>query len=95
MAFYDDLETRSADERADDLRRDLPGAIARAKTAPALARILQGIDPEAITTREALAGLPVIRKSELSEAQKKAPPFGGFATTFPSAVRLGDKRKAP
>ena len=83
MAFYDDLETRSADERADDLRRDLPGAIARAKTAPALARILQGIDPEAITTREALAGLPVIRKSELSEAQKKAPPFGGFATRRP------------
>ena len=45
MAFYDDLETRSADERADDLRRDLPGAIGRAKTAPALARILQAIDP--------------------------------------------------
>ena len=83
MAFYDDLETRSADERADDLRRDLPGAIGRAKTAPALARILQAIDPEAITTREALAGLPVIRKSELSEAQKKAPPFGGFATRRP------------
>src|SRR5690606_12499304 len=40
--------------------------------------------PETVTSREALAGLPVIRKSELLERQKQARPFGGFA-----AVRWG------
>lgn len=83
MTFYDELETRSADERALWLAQELPGTIARARTAPSLARLLQGVDPEAVTSREALAALPVIRKSELSEAQKKQPPFGGFATRHP------------
>ena len=34
---------------------------------------------EAITNREALAGLPVLRKSDLVAAQSSAPPFGGLA----------------
>ncbi|MFC3571540.1 phenylacetate--CoA ligase family protein [Paracoccus simplex] len=83
MTFYDELETRSADERALWLAAELPAALARARSAPALARILAEIEPEEITTREALARLPVIRKSELSEAQKKKPPFGGFTTRHP------------
>ncbi|MDO5658517.1 MAG: phenylacetate--CoA ligase family protein [Paracoccus sp. (in: a-proteobacteria)] len=78
--FYDDLETRSADEREEALARDLVAAIGRAKTAPAMARLLRDIEAEDITSRDALRMLPVIRKSELSEAQKKNPPFGGFAT---------------
>ncbi|MDB6181828.1 phenylacetate--CoA ligase family protein [Paracoccus fistulariae] len=78
--FYDELETRSEDERAGWLATALPAAIGRAKTAPALARLLRDVDPAAITTRAALANLPVIRKAELTEAQKKNPPFGGFAT---------------
>ena len=77
---YDDLEIRSEDERQDALTRALPAALARARTAPALARTLRDIDPDAVTDRAALARLPVIRKSELSEAQKKSPPFGGYAT---------------
>lgn len=80
MAFYDDLETRPAAHRAEALAQQLPAVIARARTAPALARILQGIDADAVTSRAALAALPVIRKSELSAAQKKSPPFGGFTT---------------
>ena len=80
---YDELETRSGDERFADLARDLPDAIGRAKTAPALARILQGVDADLVTSRAALAELPVIRKSELSEAQRKSPPFGGFTTRRP------------
>ncbi|WJS85060.1 phenylacetate--CoA ligase family protein [Paracoccus sp. TOH] len=83
MTFYDELETRSADERALWLAAELPAALARARSAPALARILAEIEPEEIATREALARLPVIRKSELSEAQKKKPPFGGFTTRHP------------
>ncbi|MFI0395761.1 phenylacetate--CoA ligase family protein [Paracoccus jiaweipingae] len=80
MAYYDEMETRSADQRADALAAALPVAIGRARTAPALARLLRDVDAEAVTSRAALAALPVIRKSELSEAQKKHPPFGGFAT---------------
>jgi phenylacetate-CoA ligase len=41
--------------------------------------LLADVDPATITTREALAALPVTRKSELLELQKGARPFGGFA----------------
>ncbi|MFQ6775375.1 phenylacetate--CoA ligase family protein [Cereibacter sphaeroides] len=78
MTHYDDLETRSADARAADLAQHLPRLIANARTAPALGRSLAGVDPEAITTVEALAALPVIRKADLVAAQKTHPPLGGF-----------------
>ncbi len=58
----------------------LPGLVAHAKAnAPAFARLLADIDAETVRTREALARLPVTRKSELLEIQKSARPFGGFA----------------
>jgi len=79
--FFDDLETRSADQRASDLARDLPQQIARAKgAAPAFAAGLAEVDPEAVCTRSDLARLPVVRKSALGAAQHEAPPFGGFTT---------------
>ena len=78
--YFDDLEIRSADERTAWLAEALPAALGRAKTAPALARLLRDVDPAAVTDRAALARLPVIRKADLSEAQKKNPPFGGYAT---------------
>ncbi|MEO0362190.1 MAG: phenylacetate--CoA ligase family protein, partial [Pseudomonadota bacterium] len=78
--FYDDLETRSADQREADLAAALPIFIAAAmERAPALAKHLDGVDPKSVTGRAALAKLPVLRKSSLSDAQKVAPPFGGFA----------------
>ncbi|KGJ22592.1 phenylacetate--CoA ligase family protein [Paracoccus sanguinis] len=83
MTYYDELETRSADARAADLAEALGRAIANAKNAPALARLLRDVEPEAVQSRAKLARLPVIRKAELSEAQKKKPPFGGFTTRHP------------
>ena len=83
MTYYDELETRSADEREDSLARDLARAISNAQTAPALARALRDVDPAQIRSREDLARLPLIRKAELSEAQKKKPPFGGYTTRHP------------
>ena len=83
MTYYDELETRSADARAADLAEALGRAIANAKNAPALARLLRDVEPEAVQSRAELARLPVIRKAELSEAQKKKPPFGGFTTRHP------------
>ncbi|MGB1215872.1 MAG: phenylacetate--CoA ligase family protein, partial [Pikeienuella sp.] len=71
--FYDDLETRSSEQRAADLAIALPKQIANAiATAPAMAAHLGDIDPASITDRAALATLPVLRKSELSSAQKAA-----------------------
>ena len=78
MTFYDTLETRSADERAADLAGALPEQLARAKSAPGYAGMLDGVDPASIISVEALAALPVLRKSELSKAQAAHPPFGGF-----------------
>jgi len=84
MSFYDQLETRSPEARDRDLAAELPRAVARAQSAPGLAALLSGVDAPSVTGRAALARLPVLRKSELSAAQKAAPPFGGF-TTRPAA----------
>ena len=79
--YYDDLETRTDAERARSLATQLPAVLARAKSrSPYFARVLAEFDPAAITTREALACLPVLRKSELSERQQAQPPFGGLTT---------------
>jgi phenylacetate-CoA ligase len=76
---FDSLETRSGDQRAADLARDLPQQIARAQATAGMGRTLSGVDAGAITTVAALAALPVLRKSELVTAQSEAAPFGGFA----------------
>ena len=47
----------------------------------------KGIDPAAITSRAALARLPVLRKSELPALHKAAPPFGGFVAGASWLVR--------
>ena len=80
-AHFDQLETRDPRSREQDLFARLPAAISHAMTAPGWARHLAGVDANAITSRTALARLPVLRKSDLSQLQKDDPPFGGFATT--------------
>ena len=81
--FFDALETRSAEQREAELMQALPRQIAHAQAATsAFAEILQGVDASQITSREALATLPVTRKYELLERQKAKraqDPFGGFA----------------
>ncbi|WP_204112311.1 phenylacetate--CoA ligase family protein [Shimia biformata] len=77
--YFDDLETRSTDQRAADLARDLAAQIARAKVLPGYRDSLADVEPATITTPEALAALPVLRKSELGKAQTAFAPLGGFA----------------
>ncbi|MBC9247574.1 phenylacetate--CoA ligase family protein [Paracoccus sp. 11-3] len=91
--YFDELETRDAEERAEWLTIALPTAIGRAKTAPALARLLRNVEPDDIRDRTALAELPIIRKSDLTDAQKKNPPFGGFATRL--ATEFDDIFQSP
>jgi phenylacetate-CoA ligase len=81
-SHYDALETRDPESRERDILAALPAQIAHAAArAPAFARSLAGIDPRSVTTRAALAKLPVIRKGELLELQKAARPFGGLAAS--------------
>jgi phenylacetate-CoA ligase len=80
---YDALETRDPQQRERELLAALPVQIAHAQSATgAFAEILQGVDPDAINSRTALARLPVTRKSELvalQKARRASDPFGGFA----------------
>ena len=88
--YFDALETRDPDLRERMQFAALPRQVAYAQAAaPALARILAGVDALAVTSRAALAGLPVTRKSELLELQKGARPFGGFAARETSGTTRG------
>jgi len=90
---YDALETRDPEARERAILERLPKQVAHAKAhAPAFARRLADVDPAALTTRAALAKVPVTRKSELVELQKAARPFGGFAATGWGGGRAGAKR---
>ena len=64
MSFFDTLETRSNDERAAGLAQALPEQIDRAKSAPGYASLLDGVDPAAVTSAEALAALREKRRPE-------------------------------
>ena len=89
--FYDDKESRSPELRQRELFSKLPGLIAQAMTGPGWAGKLAGVDPASITSRAALAGLPVLRKSDLKERQRERPPLGGFNVTAPAKrERAGD-----
>ncbi|MDB5885109.1 MAG: putative phenylacetate-CoA ligase [Polaromonas sp.] len=80
----DTLEIRPPAEREAALLAALPVQIAHARRAsPAFAEILAGIDPAAITSRAALATLPVTRKTDLlarQQTQRATDVFGGFST---------------
>ena len=79
-AHYDTLETRSPEQRRDAQMQALPEQLAFARAhAPAYAKLLADVDLTQINTPEALASLPVTRKSALIEAQSQSRPFGGFA----------------
>jgi phenylacetate-CoA ligase len=81
----DEIRDPTARERA--LMMALPQLVAAAqRRAPAYAERLARVRPEDITSRAALARLPLTRKSELIELQRRNPPFGGFATIPVSAA---------
>ncbi|ADZ69267.1 phenylacetate--CoA ligase family protein [Polymorphum gilvum] len=76
---FDARERQSPEQREAELFARLPGLLRHAiDRAPGWARHLAGVDPGSVTSREALAALPVLRKSDLLLRQKEEPPFGGF-----------------
>ncbi len=80
---YDALETRDPAAREAALLSALPGQVAHAqRSSSAMAEILAGVDAAAVTSRKALAQLPVTRKNQLFERQQAARAtdmFGGFS----------------
>jgi phenylacetate-CoA ligase len=86
--FYDVRETRDPAQREAELLDALAAQVAAAQSgSPAFATILQGVRASEVNTRQALQALPVTRKHELLELQKKhraSDVFGGF-----SAIRFG------
>ena len=84
-AHYDALETREQAAREAELFSRLPDVLRSAMAAPAYAERLKGVDPASVTTRAALAQLPVLRKSELPALHKASAPFGGFVTAAPGS----------
>jgi phenylacetate-CoA ligase len=81
--FFDAQESRQPAEREAQLMAALPRQVAHAQAhAAAFAESLRGVDAQAVTSRAALARLPVVRKHELFErqkAQRAQDPFGGFS----------------
>ena len=81
---YDTLETRTPAEREKALMQALPQQIAHAKAnAPFFKEWLKDVDPAAVTSREALARLPVLRKSMLGEVTAAA------STSFSQSLKNG------
>jgi len=85
--FFDALETRNPAAREATLLSALPLQVAHAKLAsPAFAEILKDVNPAEVSSRAALAQLPVTRKHELLELQlnsrsRGGSVFGGFSTS--------------
>jgi phenylacetate-CoA ligase len=82
---YDASETRDLAEREASLFARLPEILKQAAQAPAYAERFKEFDLSAVTSREALAELPVLRKAELPGLQKAFLPFGGFITDAPGS----------
>ncbi|MDB4197664.1 phenylacetate--CoA ligase family protein [Ascidiaceihabitans sp.] len=72
--FYDDLETRSADQREADQLAALNGQLARIAGHGGTSVS----DADKLLDLSGLAALPVLRKSDLAKWQSEKPPFGGM-----------------
>ena len=86
---FDARETRDPAAREADLLQRLPDLIAAALTAPGWRQHLGAVDAASITSRAALARLPVLRKGDLIGLQQAEPPFGGFVPGLPSLAAFG------
>ncbi len=87
--FYDALETRDPAQREAALMAALPAQVAHAQaSSPAYTELLVGVEAADVTSRAALAKLPLTRKSSLAAAQaaRRAQRLGGFAAGMPRRI---------
>jgi phenylacetate-CoA ligase len=84
---YDQLEIRDPEQRELAQFNLLPDLLRHATAnAPGWAEHLKGVDVGVVTSRPALAKVPVLKKGALKELQAKRPPYAGFATAAPGAL---------
>ena len=84
---FDQLETRDPEQRELAQFNLLPDLIRHAQSAaPGWADQLKGVEAALVTSREALAKLPLLRKQALKDLQARRPPYGGFATSVAGAL---------
>jgi len=80
--YFDRQEVRDANERERSIFHALPGLIRHAiDNAPFFREQLAGIDPDSVTSRAALAEIPLVRRRVLAARQLAHLPFGGLAAT--------------
>ena len=83
MAFFDDLETRSSDQRSTENAALLKGILNLAVNLDGYNVAFGSVDLSKFKSLEDLPSLPVLRKSELSEKQVKSNLLGGFSSKKP------------
>lgn len=87
-AARDELAFRPDAEREAAVFSALRTIVAHARAhAPWWAEALAAVDPDSLTDRTALAGLPVLRKSDLIDMQASSPPFAGLTTGEVGALK--------
>jgi phenylacetate-CoA ligase len=80
--FFDRQEVRAAAEREAAIFHALPGLLRHAlDNAPGMAAHLHDVEPDRITSRLALQGLPILDVAALLAGQSALPPFGGMVAT--------------
>jgi phenylacetate-CoA ligase len=87
--YFDSLETMSIPERENYLNTKLRKTVRYAYLhAPAARDILDkaGVRPGDVKTVKDLEKLPVTRKTDLIERQKRNPPYGGFLAVTPADI---------
>jgi len=78
MSFFDALETRTADQRLGENLAALRVQVAQAKTLSGYQESLSSVGADGILSLDDLAKLPILRKSDLSNAQKPGQTLGGY-----------------
>lgn len=83
MAFFDDLETRSSDQRSTENAALLKDILNLAANLDGYKAAFGSLDLSIFKSLEDLPSLPVLRKSELSERQTRGNVLGGYSNKKP------------
>ena len=83
MTFFDDLETRSSDQRSTENAALLKDILKLAANLDGYKATFNSVDLSIFKSLEDLPSLPVLRKSELSEKQVKGNFLGGYSAKKP------------
>ena len=86
MAFFDDLETRSSDQRSTENAALLKDILNLAVNLDGYKVAFGSFDLSKFKSLVNLPSLPVLRKSELSEKQVKGNLFSGYSAKKPFTV---------